>query len=131
VKLDGNIGVICTGAGLNMTALDLIKLNGGRPANFVDFGGVNYKNSANALRMALKTPDIKVLLLMTFGLMSRADTIAEGLVRAIKELQPKIPIVMALRGTGEERARELIKEIGIESHSDTEEAVRSAISIAE
>jgi succinyl-CoA synthetase beta subunit len=131
VRLDGNIGVICTGAGLTMAALDLVKLHGGNPANFLDFGGANYKNAANALRIVLKNPNVKALLLVTFGLFARADTIAEGVVQAIKELKPTIPIVMAVRGTGEEKARELIKEIGIETVNDTEEAVRRAISIAE
>jgi len=131
VGLDGNIGVICTGAGLTMTTLDLIKLNGGKPANFLDFGGANYKNAANALRTALAIPGLKVLLLVTFGLFARADTIAEGLVPAIKELKPKVPIIMAVRGTGEEKAREMIGGIGIETYSDTEGAVRKAVEIAE
>ena len=131
VRLNGNIGVICTGAGLTMATLDLVKLNGGHPANFLDFGGANYRNAANALRTVLKNPSVKVLLLVTFGLFARADTIAEGIVHAIKELRPKTPIVMAVRGTGEKRARELIKEVGIETVNDTEEAVRRAVSIAE
>jgi succinyl-CoA synthetase beta subunit len=131
VGLDGNIGVICTGAGLSMTTLDLLKLNGGRPANFLDFGGANYRNAANALRTALKIPGIKVLLLVTFGLFARADTIAEGVVEALKELKPDIPIIMAVRGTGEERAREMIEAIGIETYNETEGAVRKAIKLAE
>ena len=131
VPLDGNIGVICTGAGLTMTTLDLVKLNGGRPANFLDFGGANYRNAANAIRTALKIPGIKVLLLVTFGLFARADTIAEGVVEAIKELKPGIPIIMSVRGTGEERAKEMIEAIGIETYSDTEGAVLRAIELAE
>jgi succinyl-CoA synthetase beta subunit len=131
IRLDGDIGVICTGAGLTMATLDLVKLNGGKPANFLDFGGDNYKNAADALRIVLKNPNVKALLLVTFGLFARADTIAEGVVQAINEFKPKVPIIMAVRGTGEEKARELIKEIGIETVNDTEEAVRRAISIAE
>ena len=131
VALDGNIGVICTGAGLTMTTLDLIKLNGGNPANFLDFGGANYKNAANALKIALKIKGLKVLLLVTFGLFARADTIAEGVVQAIQEVKPKVPIIMAVRGTGEERAREMIEAIGIETYNDTEGAVRRAVELAE
>ena len=131
VKLDGNIGVICTGAGLTMTTLDLIKLNGGRPANFLDFGGANYKNAANALRIVLQNPNVKALLLVTFGLFARADTIAEGVVQAVKELKPKVPIMMAVRGPGEERAREMIEEIGIETFNETEGAVKKVIQIVE
>ncbi len=131
VALDGNIGVICTGAGLTMTTLDLIKLNGGSPANFLDFGGANYKNAANAIRIALKIKGLKVLLLVTFGLFARADTIAEGVVQAIREIKPKVPIIMAVRGTGEERAREMIEAIGIETYNDTEGAVKRAVELAE
>jgi succinyl-CoA synthetase beta subunit len=131
VKLDGNIGVICTGAGLTMTTLDLIKLNGGKPANFLDFGGANYKNAANALHVVLENRNVKALLLVTFGLFARADTIAEGVVQAVKELRPKVPIIMAVRGTGEDRAREMIKEIGIETFNETEGAVKKVIEIVE
>ena len=120
VKLDGNIGVLCTGAGLTMTLLDLINMAGGRPANFLEFGGATYKNAATALRIALKNPKVKVLLIVTFGLVARADVIAEGIVKAIQELNPTLPIITAVRGTGEEKARELINSIGIETHDDTE-----------
>jgi succinyl-CoA synthetase beta subunit len=130
VKLDGDIGLICTGAGLTMTTLDLVKLNGGEPANFLDFGGANYKNAANAIKTCLANPNVKVLLMVTFGLFARADTIAEGVVQAIEELKPKTPIVMAVRGTGEERARELIGQLGIETYPDTESAVQRAVELA-
>jgi succinyl-CoA synthetase beta subunit len=131
VKLDGNIGVLCTGAGLTMTLLDLINMNGGSPANFLEFGGATYKNAATALRIALKNPQVKVLLIVTFGLVARADVIAEGVVNAIREMKPTLPIVTAVRGTGEEQARELIKGIGIETYDDTEEAVVQAVQLAE
>ncbi len=131
VSLDGNIGVIATGAGLTMTTLDLIKLNGGQPANFMDFGGDNYKNAANAIRTVLRNPKVGCLLLVTFGLFARADTIAEGVVQAIKEIQPTVPIVMSVRGTGEERAMEMIKGLGIETYNDTESAVKRAVQMLE
>ncbi len=131
VKLDGNIGVICTGAGLTMTLLDLINMTGGKPANFMEFGGATYKNAAKALRIALKNPKVKVLLIVTFGLVARADVIAEGIVQAIQELKPTLPIITAVRGTGEERARELIQGIGIETYDDTEGAVIKAVQVAE
>jgi succinyl-CoA synthetase beta subunit len=130
VKLDGNIGVLCTGAGLTMTTLDLIHMNGGRAANFMELGGATYTRSATALRIALKNPQVKVLLIVTFGLVARADVIAEGLVKAIQELKPELPIVAAVRGTNEERARELIRSIGIPTYDDTEEAVRRAVELA-
>ena len=130
VKLDGNIGVLCTGAGLTMTTLDLIEMNGGQPANFMEFGGATYTKAATALRIALKNPQVKVLLIVTFGLVARADVIAEGLVTAIQELKPSLPIITAVRGTGEEKARELIRAIGIPTYDDTEEAVRRAVQLA-
>lgn len=130
VKLNGNIGVLCTGAGLTMTTLDLINMYGGKPANFMEFGGATYTRSATALRIALKNPQVKVLLIVTFGLVARADVIAEGLVKAIQELKPQMPIITAVRGTGEEKARELIKSIGIPTYDDTEEAVRKAVELA-
>lgn len=131
VRLDGNIGVLCTGAGLTMTTLDLVKMNGGRPANFMEFGGATYTRAATALRIALKNPQVQVLLIVTFGLVARADVIAEGLVKAIQEIKPTLPIITAVRGTGEERARELIRSLGIPTYDDTEEAVRKAVQLAE
>lgn len=131
VTLDGNIGVIATGAGLTMTTLDLVNLNGGQPANFMDFGGDSYKNAAKAISTVLSNPKVKVLLLVTFGLFARADTIAEGVVQAIEEIKPTLPIVMSVRGTGEERAREMIKGIGIETYNDTEGAVKRAVQMLE
>jgi succinyl-CoA synthetase beta subunit len=131
VRLDGNIGVLCTGAGLTMTTLDLLKMNGGKPANFMEFGGATYTRAATALRIALKNPQVKVLLIVTFGLVARADVIAEGLVKAIQEIKPTLPIITAVRGTGEEKARELIRSQGIPTYDDTEEAVRKAVELAE
>jgi len=130
VRLDGNIGVLCTGAGLTMTTLDLVKMNGGQPANFMEFGGATYTRAATALRIALRNPHVKVLLIVTFGLVARADVIAEGLVKAIQEIRPTLPIITAVRGTGEEKARELIRSQGIPTYDDTEEAVRKAVELA-
>jgi succinyl-CoA synthetase beta subunit len=74
---------------------------------------------------------VKVLLIVTFGLVARADVIAEGLVKAIQEIKPTLPIITAVRGTGEEKARELIRSQGIPTYDDTEEAVRKAVELAE
>jgi succinyl-CoA synthetase beta subunit len=131
VRLDGNIGVLCTGAGLTMTTLDLVKMNGGRAANFMEFGGATYTRAATALRIALKNPQVKVLLIVTFGLVARADVIAEGLVKAIQEIKPTLPIITAVRGTGEEKAREIMRTLGIPTYDETEEAVRKAVQLAE
>jgi succinyl-CoA synthetase beta subunit len=131
VKLDGNIGVLCTGAGLTMTVLDLINYYGGKPANFLEFGGATYKNSYYAMQLVLEDPDVKVILVNTFGLVARADVISQGLAQAIKELKPPQPIIASIRGTGEEEAREILrKEVGLEPYANVEEAVRAAVKLA-
>ncbi|MBE3572116.1 MAG: ADP-forming succinate--CoA ligase subunit beta [Moorella humiferrea] len=131
VKLEGNIGVLCTGAGLTMTVLDLINYYGGKPANFLEFGGATYKNSYYAMQLVLEDPDVKVILINTFGLVARADVISQGLAQAIKELKPPQPIIASIRGTGEEEAREILrKEVGLEPYANVEEAVRAAVKLA-
>jgi succinyl-CoA synthetase beta subunit len=131
VKLDGNVGVLCTGAGLTMTVLDLIKYYGGKPANFLEFGGATYKNSYHALRLVLSDPDVRVVLINTFGLVARADVISEGLVQALDELKPDLPIVASIRGTGEEEARRILQErTNVRLCANVEEAVREAVRIA-
>lgn len=130
IRFDGDIGVMSAGAGLTMTIMDLIKHFGGHPANFLEFGGAAYGRAAKAMDIALKNPKVKVILITTFGLIARADVIAQGIAQAIKELKPKIPIVAAVRGTGEEEAFKILEDIGIESMRDTEEAVKKAVVIA-
>ena len=114
-----------------MTTLDLINYYGGKPANFLEFGGPLYQRTVQAMKLALMNKNIKVLCITVFGQIARADVIAEGIVAAIKEHKPSIPIVVAVRGTGEERARELLKEAGLDPLDDTEEAIRRAVRIAE
>lgn len=131
VKLGGDIGVLCTGAGLTMTTLDLIKQAGGAPANFLEFGGATYDNSYHALRIVLMNPKLKVVLINTFGLVARADVISEGLVKAIDDLKPKVPLVASIRGTQEERAKEILKGAsGMEVLPNVEAAVDRAVNIA-
>jgi succinyl-CoA synthetase beta subunit len=131
VKLDGNIGLLCTGAGLTLATLDLIIDNGGRAANFMESGGANYANTFHGLALVLSDPDVRVLLINTFGLVSRADVICRGLGDAIKELKPAIPIVASIRGTGEEEARRIFREeLKIEPFHRMEDAVKEAIKLA-
>lgn len=130
VKLDGNIGVLCTGAGLTMATLDLIKLNGGASANFLESGGGNYRNAYHGLEIVLSDPDVKVMLINTFGLVSRADVIIKGLVEALDQIGISKPIVASIRGTGEEEAREMWWEkTGQEPFADMEDAICRAIAI--
>jgi succinyl-CoA synthetase beta subunit len=130
LKFDGDIGLLCAGAGLTNVVYDLINYGGGSVDSYVEFGGPNYRKAAKALELMMKT-EPKVVLVVTFGTIARADVIAEDLVEAIKRLQPNFPIVTAIRGTGEEKVRDLLGEVGLEPLEDTEEAVEKAIELAE
>ena len=97
----------------------------------MEAGGANYNNTYRGLELVLSDPDVKVLLINIFGLVSRSDVICRGLADCLKDLKPDIPIVACIRGTGEEVAREIMREeIGIEPFVDMEEAVIDAIKIA-
>ncbi len=131
VKLEGNIGLLCTGAGLTLAALDLISDGGGKAANFLESGGANYENTYHGLELVLSDPDVEVLFINTFGLVSRSDVICRGLADSLKELKPKVPIVASIRGTGEEEARRIFKEeLSIEPCTTMEEAVKKAVELA-
>jgi succinyl-CoA synthetase beta subunit len=129
IQFDGNIGLLCAGAGLTTTVYDLINDEGGKVANYLEFGGANYTRALKALELCLKN-DLKVILVVTFGTIARADVMAEGLVNAMKELRPTMPIVPCIRGTNEEEAVKTLRAAGLEPLFDTEEAVRKAVAIA-
>lgn len=126
LQFDGDIGLMCAGAGLTNTVFDLIHYFNGTVANYLEFGGPNYHKAVKSMEIILKNKP-KVILIVTFGTIARADIMAQGLVDAIHLLKPDIPIVAAIRGTGEEKAKELLKSVGLESLDDTEEAVKKAI----
>ena len=130
LKFDGDIGLLCAGAGLTNVVYDMINYGGGSVDSYVEFGGPNYRKAAKALELMMKTEPM-VVLVVTFGTIARADVIAEDLVEAIKRLEPDFPIVTAIRGTGEEKVRDLLGEVGLEPLEDTEEAVEKAIELAE
>jgi succinyl-CoA synthetase beta subunit len=130
IQFDGKIGLMCAGAGLTNTVYDLINYFGGSIANYLEFGGPNYKRAVEAMDFTLRN-NPRVILIVTFGTIARADVMAQGIADAIKKLKPKIPIVTAIRGTGEEEARSILKGIGLEPLSDTEEAVRTAVKLSE
>jgi succinyl-CoA synthetase beta subunit len=129
IQFDGDIGLMCAGAGLTTTVYDLIHYEGGTVANYLEFGGPNYKKAVKAMEICLKVPS-KVILIVTFGTIARADVMAEGIVEAIHKLKPNRPIVTCIRGTNEARAVELLKEAGLTPMFDTEEAVRLAVRLA-
>jgi len=129
IQFNGDIGLMCAGAGLTTTVYDLIHYEGGTVANYLEFGGPNYRKAVKAMEICLKVPS-KVILIVTFGTIARADVMAEGIVEAIKKLNPDRPIVTCIRGTNEAHAVELLKEAGLTPLFDTEEAVRTAVRLA-
>ena len=129
LQFDGDISLMCAGAGLTTTVYDLINYEGGTVANYLEFGGPNYKKAVRAMELCLKN-NSKVILVVTFGTIARADVMARGIVDAINRLKPDRPIVTCIRGTNEEEANVILKDAGLEPIYDTEEAVRKAVAIA-
>jgi len=110
VKLEGDIGCMVNGAGLAMTTMDLIKLYGGEPANFLDVGGSsNPQKVIDALSIITANPKIKGILINIFGGITRCDDIANGLMQALEQLNLNVPLVVRLTGTNEEEGREILK----------------------
>jgi len=109
IALDGNIGCLVNGAGLAMATMDLIKLHGGEPANFLDVGGsVTREGAVEAFRIILADPKVKGVLVNIFGGIAKCDTIAEALVAAAKEVGFRVPVVVRLEGTNVEKARQIL-----------------------
>lgn len=129
LQFDGDISLMCAGAGLTTTVYDLINYEGGSVANYLEFGGPNYRKAGRAMQLCLKN-NSKVILIVTFGTIARADVMAQGVADAIATLKPDRPIVVCIRGTNEEEAEKILKKAGLEPLFDTEEAVRKAVAIA-
>lgn len=129
LQFDGDISLMCAGAGLTTVVYDLVNYEGGSVANYLEFGGPNYKKAVRAMELCLVN-DPKVILIVTFGTIARADVMADGIAEAIAALKPRCPIVACIRGTGEEQAVETLKAAGLEPLYDTEEAVRKAVALA-
>jgi len=131
VKLDGNIGCIVNGAGLAMATMDLVKRFGAEPANFLDIGGSsNPEKVVSAMNIILRDPNVKAILFNIFGGITRCDDVANGIVYAVKQLKPKVPIVVRLTGTNEDKAREILEEINLTATSSMEEVVKRAIELS-
>ncbi|MES0402410.1 MAG: malate--CoA ligase subunit beta [Hyphomicrobium sp.] len=114
VGLDGNIGCVVNGAGLAMATLDMIKLAGGEPANFLDIGGgASPERVAKSFKAVLKDKNVKTLLLNVFAGINRCDWVAKGVVDAVKELDIKMPIIVRLAGTNVEEGRRILNESGL------------------
>lgn len=119
VKLDGNVGCMVNGAGLAMATMDIIKLSGGEPANFLDVGGTaNAQRVENAFRIILKDSNVKAILVNIFGGIVRCDRVAQGIVDAYKNIGDiKVPIIVRLQGTNATEAKKLIEDSGLKVHS--------------
>jgi succinyl-CoA synthetase beta subunit len=115
VSLEGNIGCMVNGAGLAMATMDLIKLHGGEPANFLDVGGgTTAERVAEAFKLILSDNKVKAILVNIFGGIVRCDLIAEGIIKAVRETHVTIPVVVRLEGTNVEQGRQMLQECGLE-----------------
>nr|WP_321453331.1 ADP-forming succinate--CoA ligase subunit beta [uncultured Carboxylicivirga sp.] len=119
VKLDGNVGCMVNGAGLAMATMDIIKLSGGEPANFLDVGGgANAETVESGLKIILNDPNVKAILINIFGGIVRCDRVAQGVVEAYKKIgEIKIPIIVRLQGTNAEGGKKIIDESGLKVFS--------------
>jgi succinyl-CoA synthetase beta subunit len=130
VTMDGDIGCMVNGAGLAMATMDVIKLAGGEPANFLDVGGGATKERVTeAFKLILSSDKVRAILVNIFGGIVRCDLIAEGIIAAVKEVGLKIPVVVRLQGTNVEKGRELLANSGlaITSADDLNDAAEKAV----
>ena len=110
IKLDGNVGCMVNGAGLAMATMDIIKLSGGEPANFLDVGGAASVDTVkNGFKIILKDPNVKAILINIFGGIVRCDRVAKGVVQAVQELNLDVPVVVRLEGTNAIEAKEILE----------------------
>ena len=131
VEMDGNIGVIGNGAGLNMAALDILTFFGGKPANFLEVSGRTYHKAKEAIGIVLSNPNVKVIFGNFFGCISRCDVIAEGLAQAAKEGVLNKPIVISMRGTGAKEGLLTLKSSGFrEIYEDDIDAGKRAVELS-
>jgi succinyl-CoA synthetase beta subunit len=114
IKLEGTIGCLVNGAGLAMATMDTIKHVGGEPANFLDVGGgASAENVANAFKIITRDPNVKGIFINIFGGIMKCDTIASGVIEAVKEVGLKVPLVVRLEGTNVELGRKMLEESGL------------------
>jgi len=130
-ELDGNIGIICDGAGTGMLTLDIVKDFGGEPANFCELGGVTSPElMKKAMEIVLSNPKVEVLLVNFIGGLNRMDKMAEGITRFLDEKGTSIPMVVRMTGTMEDVGREMLKRTGISAYDNIYDAVEKIIELA-
>src|SRR5499433_2579521 len=133
IHLDGNIGCMVNGAGLAMATMDIIKLAGGEPANFLDVGGgANAEQIKNAFRILMSDKNVKAVLINIFGGILRCDVLAQGVIAAVKELGVPVPIVIRMEGTNVEEGKRMLKESGLNfaTADSMGEAAEKAVALA-
>ena len=114
VTMDGNIGCMVNGAGLAMATMDVIKLEGGEPANFLDVGGgANKERVTEAFKLILSSDKVKAIFVNIFGGIVRCDMIAEGIIAAVKEVGVQVPVIVRLEGTNVDEGKALLKNSGL------------------
>jgi succinyl-CoA synthetase beta subunit len=132
IKLDGEIGCMVNGAGLAMTTMDIIKLYGGEPANFLDIGGAATPESVTAaLRIILSDPNVKAVLINIFGGIVRGDEVARGIVQALEQVDTDVPMVVRLQGTNAEEGLQILDEVDMTTAKTLTEAAQKAVAAAE
>jgi len=132
IKLDGDIGCMVNGAGLAMTTMDVIKLFGGEPANFLDIGGgANAEKVAAAFRIILSDKNIKAVLINIFGGITRGDEVARGILNAMEEVKPDVPMVVRLVGTNAEEGRQLLADANMITAETLADAAEKSVAAAQ
>ena len=130
IKLDGNIGCMVNGAGLAMTTMDIIKLFGGSPANFLDIGGgASAEKVTTALRIILTDPNVKTVLFNIFGGITRGDEVARGILAAMNEVQTMMPMVIRLVGTNAEEGRQILSDADMITAETLADAAKKAVAV--
>ena len=133
IKLDGNVGCMVNGAGLAMATMDIIKLAGGEPANFLDVGGAaSAETVKNGFKLILSDEHVKAILINIFGGIVRCDRVANGVIQAVKDLGLKVPVVVRLEGTNAEEAKTILSESGLAiiSANDMKDAAKKVVDAA-
>jgi succinyl-CoA synthetase beta subunit len=130
VEMDGEIGVIGNGAGLNMTTLDILRYYGGEPANFLEVSGRTYMKAEQAIEIVLKNQKVKVIFGNFFGSISRCDVIAQGLAQAIREGKVTKPLIVSMRGNGAEEGKEILSSLGIPIYENDQIAGERVVELA-
>ena len=132
IKLDGNVGCMVNGAGLAMATMDIIKLTGGEPANFLDVGGsANVDTVRNGFKIILADPNVKAILINIFGGIVRCDRVAQGVIEAVKTIDMNVPIVIRLAGTNAEEAGVMLQESGLDFTvaTDLQDAAKKVVNV--